>query len=225
LAVARSILPSARTCGVVADAAQQAVGDAWRAAGAHGDLGGAVAVDGHAEDVGRALDDEAELVVGVELQAQQDAEARAQRRREQAGARGGGDEGEGLDVQLEGARGGPGPIMMSSGSPRARCRASLAGRAGGGGSRRGTGPACRDVGEDGGQVALDLQGGAAGLLEADVELVGDDGGERGLAQAGRPEEQDVVERLAADFGGFERDRSCCLALVWPMNSERRWGAA
>ena len=100
------MLPAARTCGVVADAAQQAVGDARCAAGAHGDFGGAVAVDGDAEDFGGALDDEAEFVVGVELEAQQDAEAGAQRRGEQAGARGGGDEGEGLDLHDVGARGG-----------------------------------------------------------------------------------------------------------------------
>ncbi len=54
-----------------------------------------------------------------------------------------------------------------------------------------------EVGEDGGEVALDLQGWAGGLLEADVELVGDDGGEGGFAEAGGAEEEDVVERFAA----------------------------
>ena len=39
------------------------------------------------------------------------------------------------------------------------------------------------VGQDGGQVALDLQRRAGGLLEADVQLVGDDGRQRRLAQA------------------------------------------
>jgi len=43
------------------------------------------------------------------------------------------------------------------------------------------------------------------LLEADVEFVGDDGGQGGLAQAGRAEEKDVVQRLAAGFGGFKGD--------------------
>ncbi len=69
-----------------------------------------------------------------------------------------------------------------------------------------------EVGEDGGHVALDLQGGAAGLLEADVELVGDDGRERGLAEAGRAEEENVVEGLAARFGGLEGDRELFLGL-------------
>ncbi len=205
--------PGGADLGVVADAAQQAVGDARGAAGAHGDLGGAVAVDGNAEDFGGALDDEAELVVGVELEAQEDAEARAQRRGEQAGAGGGGDEGEGLDLHDVGAGGGAladddvelvvfergvellfehgleaVDLVEEEDLPLAQ------------------------VGEDGGEVALDLQGGAGGLLEADAELVGDDGGEGGLAEAGRAEEQDVVERFAAGLGGLERDGELLLGL-------------
>ncbi len=35
------------------------------------------------------------------------------------------------------------------------------------------------------------------------QFVGDDGGQRGFAQPGRPVEQHVVERLAAGFGGFD----------------------
>ena len=62
-----------------------------------------------------------------------------------------------------------------------------------------------EVGEDGGHVSLDLEGGAGGLLEGDVELVGDDGGEGGFAEAGRSEEEDVVEGFATGFGGFEGD--------------------
>ena len=65
--------------------------------------------------------------------------------------------------------------------------------------------ALAQVGEDGGQVALNLQRRAGGLLEADVELVGDDGGQGGFAQAGRAEEQHVVQGLAAGFGGFKGD--------------------
>ena len=61
------------------------------------------------------------------------------------------------------------------------------------------------VGEYGGEVALDLQRGAAGLLIADAELVSDDGGQRCFAEAGRAEEEDVVEGFAAGLGGRERD--------------------
>jgi hypothetical protein len=61
------------------------------------------------------------------------------------------------------------------------------------------------IGEDCGQVALNLEGWAGGLLKAYVHFVGDDGGQGGLAQAGRAEEEDVIERLATGFGGFEGD--------------------
>ena len=63
--------------GEVADAAEEAVGDARCSSGAHGDFGGAVVVDGDAEDFGGALDYPAELIVGVELEAKEDAETRA----------------------------------------------------------------------------------------------------------------------------------------------------
>ena len=62
-----------------------------------------------------------------------------------------------------------------------------------------------EVGEDGGEVALDLEGGAGGLLDTDIELVGDDGGEGGFAEAGGTGEQDVVEGVAAGLCGFEGD--------------------
>ena len=73
--------------------------------------------------------------------------------------------------------------------------------------------ALAQVGEDGGEVSLDLQGGAGGLLEADVELVGDDGGEGGFAQAGRAKEEDVVERLAAGARGLEGDGELLFRLL------------
>ena len=67
--------------------------------------------------------------------------------------------------------------------------------------------------EDGGEVALNLEGGAGGLLEADAELVGDDGGEGGLAEPGGSEEEDVIEGLAAGASGFERDGELLLGAL------------
>ena len=52
--------------------------------------------------------------------------------------------------------------------------------------------------------------GPAVCTNGDVELVGDDLGERGLAEAGRAGEQHVVERLAARGGGLDRDRELVL---------------
>ena len=71
--------PVALHFGVVAHPAQQAVGDARRAARARGDARGAIDVDGHAEDAGRTRDDFLELADGIELEALHDAEAVSQR--------------------------------------------------------------------------------------------------------------------------------------------------
>ncbi len=57
-----------------------------------------------AELFGAAADDEFQLGRGVEDQPQRDAEAVAQRRGQQAGAGGGADQGEGRQVDADGAR-------------------------------------------------------------------------------------------------------------------------
>ena len=62
-----------------------------------------VGFDGHAEDAGRAVDDELEVVLAVEVEAVDDAEAAAQGRGEKARAGGGGHQGEGLQGDLHGA--------------------------------------------------------------------------------------------------------------------------
>jgi len=53
--------PLARTLSVVADAAEQAVGDTRSAAGTAGDFGGSGTIDGHAQDFGGTFDDNAEV--------------------------------------------------------------------------------------------------------------------------------------------------------------------
>ncbi len=62
-----------------------------------------------------------------------------------------------------------------------------------------------EVGEDRGQVLRLLQHRARGLAQVHPEFVGDDVGERGLAQAGRTEQQHVVHRLAAHLGRADED--------------------
>ena len=47
--------------------------------------------------------------------------------------------------------------------------------------------------------------GPGGGSEADSELAGDDLGERGLAEAGRAEEEDMVERVAAALRRLDED--------------------
>ncbi len=67
-----------------------------------------------------------------------------------------------------------------------------------------------EAGEDRGHVALPLERGAGDRADADAELLADDLRERRLAEPGRADEQDVVERLAAGLRGGERDRELLL---------------
>ncbi len=125
---------------------------------------------------------------------------------EQAGAGGGADEGEGADLHDVGARGGAladddVELVVFQGHIELFFQ-----------NRLHTVNfveekhlALAQVGEDGGQVALDLKGGAGGLLEAHVQLIGNDGGESGFAQPRGPREKHVIQGLAAGFGGFEGD--------------------
>ena len=62
------------------------------------------------------------------------------------------------------------------------------------------------VRQDGRQIALDLERGPRSLLEGDSELIRDDVGERGLTEAGRSVEQNVIERLAARASRFNGHR-------------------
>ena len=167
---------------VIANAAQEAVGDARSSAGTHGDFGSSWGIDGNVEDFGRALDDGAEIFVGVELQTQEDSEAGAQGRGQQAGARGGTDEGEGLDVHDMRARGGTLAdddvelIVLERGvefffEDRLEAMDFVEEEH----------LALADVSEDGGEIALNLQGRASRLLKTYIQLVCNDSGERGFA--------------------------------------------
>src|SRR5208282_805899 len=200
--------------GVVAYAAQQAVGDAWRSTRAAGDFGGSGTVDFHTQDFGGTLDDDAQVIVSVELKPQQQAETRAQGRGEQSGARGGADEGEGLYIHRVRARGWALAdhdvelVVFERGvedlfQRRLQTMHFINEKH----------LPVTEIGEDRGQVALDLQRGAGSLLEGGAELVGDDVGQRSFAEAGRSVEQDVVERLTARLGRLDGDVEILFYLV------------
>ena len=69
------------------------------------------------------------------------------------------------------------------------------------------------VGEQSGQVAGFFDGGAAGAFDADAHAFGDDVGQGGFAQAGRPAEEKMIQRLAALFGGLDGDFQPFLDIV------------
>src|SRR5207237_6562507 len=62
-----------------------------------------------------------------------------------------------------------------------------------------------EPGQDGRHVALALERRPGDAADADAELLAHDVGEAGLAEPGRTDEQDVVERLAARARRLERD--------------------
>ncbi len=69
-----------------------------------------------------------------------------------------------------------------------------------------------EVGQHRGEITGSLDGRARRDVEAHTELDGDDVGERGLAQARRTGEQQVVGSLAASPCGLEDDREMLLEL-------------
>jgi hypothetical protein len=62
-----------------------------------------------------------------------------------------------------------------------------------------------EVGEQRGQIAWSVDHGPGGLAEVDAKLVSDDVGQRRLAETGRAEYQDMIERLAPRFCGVHED--------------------
>ena len=70
-------------------------------------------------------------------------------------------------------------------------------------------------GQDRGHVALALERRAGHRAQPHPELLADDLGERRLAEAGRADEQHVVESLAARLRGLEHDRELFLRPLLP----------
>ena len=198
------MVPSRSHLGVVAHATQQPVGDARCAATPAGDLPGALGLDGHAENPGGARDDDLEVGDGVEVQAVDDAEAPPERGGEETGPRGGAHEGVGLQRHLHRAGAGAAAdhqvegVVLESGVE----------------DLLDLGVEAMDLvdeedlpilecGEESREIARPLDDRPRRGLDGDVELGGQDVGETGLAHAGGPEEQDVIERLAPGPSGFD----------------------
>ena len=190
----------------IAHALEQAVRQTRCAAAATRDFERALFVDRNVENRRRSVHDVGQLFGRVVLQAERHAEAIAQRPREQTRARGGADEREMGQVEPDRTRGRPladhdvEHEILERGVQHFLDHAvhavDLVDE---------QHVAFLEVREDGGEVARPFYGGPARRLDVGAELVGDNGGQRGLAEPGRAGEQDVVSRLAARLGGLDHD--------------------
>ena len=70
-----------------------------------------------------------------------------------------------------------------------------------------------EIGQNGGEVARAVDGGAARYLDGRAELVGDNVRERGFAQAGGAVQKHVVERVPPHFARLYVDREIILDLL------------
>ena len=61
------------------------------------------------------------------------------------------------------------------------------------------------VGQDRGEVTLSLEHGAGCLTQIHAKFGGEDVGEGGLTEAGRPEDEHMIERLTAAACGIDED--------------------
>ena len=175
------------------------------------DLGRGVVLDRDAEDAGGAAHDHRQLLGLVVAEPERQAEAVAQRRRQQAGAGGRADERERRQVERQRPRGRP--LADDDVEPEVLERRieDLLDRAVDAVDLVDEEDVTQlEAGEDRGHVALPLERRPGDVADADAELLADDLRERRLAEPGRPDEQHVVERLAARLGGRERDRELFL---------------
>ena len=205
--------PVAVHLGVVADALQQAIDDARRASAATGDRAGRLGIDRHVEDLGRALDDLGQLVLGVEIEPVGRPETVTQRGADATRSGRGPDDGERLQAEPQ--------------APRARSLADhhvereVLHRRIEDLLDRPIEPmhlvdeedvALIERGEDRGEVAGPLDRRTRRVAHVHAELARDDRGQRGLAEAGRSVEQDVVGGLSPALRGLEQHRQVRLDL-------------
>ena len=206
--------------GVVADPAEQPVGDARGPPRPAGHLRGAGVVHRHIEQLRRPPQHGLELLGGVEVHVRREAEAVAQRSGQQPRAGGGADERERRDLERD--RGGTGALADDDVDPEVLHRHV---------EHLFSGPghpmdlveeehlALGQARQDRGQVTGVLDRGTAGDAQRLLHLGRDDHRQRGLAEARWAAEQHVVgspltRRRAASSMRPSWARTRC----WPMNS-------
>ena len=190
--------------GKVADALEEAVCHAGRAAAALGQLIGAFRRDGLIQNACRPLDDVGKLVRAVKLQLEQHTEAVPQRAGDLSGTGGGAHQRKARQVDADALGAGAfadHDVQRVVFQRRIQHLFHLPGQAVDLIDEQHI--ALLQIGEQGGKVTGLLDGRAAGDADLHPHLVGDDAGQGGLAQARRAVEQDVVHRFAAPLGGFQ----------------------
>ena len=217
-------VPVAAHFGVVAHTPQQPVGDSRRAPGARRHFPRAGIVHGDAELAGGDGDDFRQFVDAVEVQPQDDAESVPQRRGEQAGAGRRPHQREALELQLDGARRRPfADDDVELAVFHRRIEDLLHHRRQAMDLVDEQHVAVVEIGQLRGQVALPFQHRPRGAFQGDRHLIGDDVRQRGLAETGRPEDQRVVEGVAAAPRRFDEDRHLLLRrLLADERVEPRW---
>src|SRR6266545_5817752 len=181
----------------VAGPLQEPDGDARRSARAPRELLGPGGLDGERELRRRAHRDLVQLRRLVVAEPLLDREAVPERRREEARARRRAHEGEPLELHLHRLRPDAGAEDDVEAEVLHRRVERLLHRRGEPVDLVDEEDVARgERGEEAGEVALLHEGGAARHVHRDAQVAGEDVRERGLAEAGRPGEEDVVERVA-----------------------------
>ena len=205
-ASSRVICPASFDDGEVAHAAQQSPGDARRAARAPRDLARAISRHRHAEHARAASHDQLQLLGRVEIQPYRNAEAVAQRRRQQPGARGGADEREFGEIDLHRARRrtfADDEIELEI--LHRRVKDFLHRRIEPVNFVDEQNVARFEIGELGGEIAGLGDDRAGGGAEIHAELARQNLRQRRLAEAGRSDEQHMIERVAARLRRLDED--------------------
>ena len=200
--------------GEVPDPAQHPVGDPGRAPAAAGDLIGALRHDVHVQNGGGPGDDLRELLRRVQLQPQRHAEPVPQGRGQLPRPGGGADQGEPGQVQPDGV--GAGALAHDDVQGvvlHGRVQDLLHGPVQPVDLVHKEDVPLVEVRQQRRQIPGLLDGRARGDADARPHLLGDDPGQRGLAQAGRAVEQHVVQGLSPLLGGLDEHGQVVLRLL------------
>ncbi len=192
--------------GVVPDPAEEVIGDARGAAGAAGDLEGAVREDLQLEEPGAAGDDVSKVSGLVVVQPQAEAEAAAEGAAEHAGAGGGADEGEAGQVELDGT--GTGSLINDDVQPvvlQGGIKILFNGGLEAVNLINEEDVTALKISEEPGEVSGFFDHGAAGDLYIGVHLLRDDVSEGGLTESGRAAEEKMIQNVPAIFGGLHAE--------------------